>query len=51
MKGAVLKIRVNPTVLDLIDEAAKVQGKTGLRKKRNPAGWVRVLSSAQMVTS
>jgi len=28
MKGTVLKIRVDPTVLDLIDEAARVQGKT-----------------------
>ena len=28
MKGAVLKIRVNPTVLDLIDQAAGLQGKT-----------------------
>lgn len=28
MKGTVLKIRVNPTVLNLIDEAARVQGKT-----------------------
>ena len=28
MKGTVLKIRLDPTVLDLIDEAARVQGKT-----------------------